>query len=82
MSGVRLSCRSGFTSPATPSPACSSPPASTRKRPPPTSGHASIQTTFDLYDHLVPGKEDEAVALVDAHLERANSDGRVAQLES
>jgi hypothetical protein len=31
-------------------------------------GHASIQTTFDLYGHLMPGNEDEAVALVDAYL--------------
>jgi len=35
-------------------------------------GHASIQTTFDLYGHLMPGNEDEAVALVDAYLERAS----------
>ena len=37
-------------------------------------GHASIQTTFDLYGHLMPGNEDEAVALVDAYLERASTD--------
>jgi integrase len=43
-------------------------------------GHASIQTTFDLYGHLMPGSEDEAVALVDAYLERANTIGRVTQL--
>jgi len=42
-------------------------------------GHASIQTTFDLYGHLMPGNEDEAVALVDAYLERADSGRRVAQ---
>ncbi len=45
-------------------------------------GHASIQTTFDLYGHLMPGNEDEAVALVDAYLERANTDGRLAQIRS
>lgn len=45
-------------------------------------GHASIQTTFDLYGHLMPGNEDEAVALVDAYLERAHTDDRLAQLEA
>lgn len=44
-------------------------------------GHASIQTTFDLYGHLMPGNEDEAVALVDAYLERANSEKRIAQID-
>jgi integrase len=44
-------------------------------------GHASIQTTFDLYGHLMPGNEDEAVALVDAYLERANTDVRLAQID-
>jgi len=43
-------------------------------------GHASIRTTFDLYGHLMPGNEDEAVALVDAYLERANTDVRMAQI--
>jgi integrase len=43
-------------------------------------GHASIQTTFDLYGHLMPGNEDEAVALVDAYLARANSEQRLDQL--
>lgn len=43
-------------------------------------GHASIQTTFDLYGHLMPGNEDEAVALVDSYLERAATKSRVAQL--
>lgn len=44
-------------------------------------GHASIQTTFDLYGHLMPGNEDEAVALVDAYLERARTEKRLAQLD-
>jgi integrase len=44
-------------------------------------GHASIQTTFDLYGHLMPGNEDEAVTLADAYLERANTDVRLAQIE-
>ncbi|MGH3032409.1 MAG: tyrosine-type recombinase/integrase, partial [Gaiellaceae bacterium] len=41
-------------------------------------GHASIQTTFDLYGHLMPGNEDEAVALLDAYLERALTAARLA----
>lgn len=44
-------------------------------------GHASIQTTFDLYGHLMPGNEDEAVALVDAYLERSSSRRRLDQLD-
>ncbi len=43
-------------------------------------GHASIQTTFDLYGHLMPGNEEEAVALVDAYLERADTRHRLAEL--
>jgi integrase len=43
-------------------------------------GHASIQTTFDLYGHLMPGNENEAVALVDAYLERADTASRLPQL--
>jgi integrase len=43
-------------------------------------GHASIQTTFDLYGHLMPGNEDETVALVDAYLERSHTDRRLAQV--
>jgi integrase len=34
-------------------------------------GHASIQITLDRYGHLMPGSEDEAVALVDKYLERS-----------
>jgi integrase len=34
-------------------------------------GHASIQITLDRYGHLMPGNEDEAVALVGAYLERS-----------
>ena len=43
-------------------------------------GHASIQTTFDLYGHLMPGNEDEAIALVDAYLERGDTQRRLSQL--
>ena len=45
-------------------------------------GHASIQTTFDLYGHLMPGNENEAVALVDAYLERADTGHRFTELEA
>ncbi len=31
-------------------------------------GHSSIQVTFDLYGHLMPGSEAEAAALLDAYL--------------
>lgn len=34
-------------------------------------GHASIQITLDRYGHLMPGSEDEAVALVDKYLNNA-----------
>jgi len=44
-------------------------------------GHASIQTTFDIYGHLMPGNEDEAVALIDASLERTTTRRRLAQLD-
>ena len=36
-------------------------------------GHASIQTTYDLYGKLMPGSEAEAAALVDAYLARADT---------
>ena len=45
-------------------------------------GHASIQTTFDLYGHLMPGNEDEAVARVDAYLERADTANRVSLVQA
>jgi integrase len=45
-------------------------------------GHASIQTTFDLYGHLMPGNEDEAVSLVDAYLERADTGRRLVEIET
>jgi integrase len=34
-------------------------------------GRSSIRITLDRYGHLMPGSEDEAVALVDAYLERS-----------
>lgn len=33
-------------------------------------GHSSIQVTFDLYGHLLPGSRDEVRERVDAYLER------------
>ena len=36
-------------------------------------GHSSTQITLDRYGHLMPGNEDEAVALVDAYLRRATA---------
>ena len=39
-------------------------------------GHSSIQITLDRYGHLMPGNEDEAVALVDAYLKRASGTNR------
>ncbi|MDQ3893096.1 MAG: tyrosine-type recombinase/integrase [Actinomycetota bacterium] len=44
-------------------------------------GHSSVEITFDRYGHLMPGNENEAAALLDAYLERANSRARMAQLE-
>ncbi len=45
-----------------------------------TQGHASIQTTYDLYGELMAGSESEAAALVDAYLARANKRTRLGQL--
>jgi integrase len=36
-------------------------------------GHSSIQVTFDIYGHLMPGNEDVAVGLADAYLEKASA---------
>ncbi|MGZ4380862.1 MAG: tyrosine-type recombinase/integrase [Gaiellaceae bacterium] len=43
-------------------------------------GHASVTITYDRYGHLMPGNEVEAAALLDAYLERANTQARLAQL--
>ena len=43
-------------------------------------GHASITITLDRYGHLMPGNEEEAAALLDAYLARADTASRVAQL--
>jgi integrase len=43
-------------------------------------GHASVTITFDRYGHLMPGNEGEAAARLDAYLERADTQARLAQL--
>jgi hypothetical protein len=43
--------------------------------------HKSVTTTIDRYGHLIPGSEDEAAALLDAYLELANTQARMAQVE-
>jgi integrase len=45
-------------------------------------GHSSIKVTFDLYGHLMPGSEREAAGMLDAFLERANSQARVAAVSA
>jgi integrase len=44
-------------------------------------GHASVETTFDLYGKRMPGSEAEAAALVDSYLARANTSSRIARLD-
>jgi integrase len=43
-------------------------------------GHSSITITLDRYGHLFPGNEDEAADLLDAYLERSNTQARLAQV--
>jgi integrase len=43
-------------------------------------GHSSIKVTFDLYGHLMPGSEREAAGMLDAFLERASSQARIASV--
>jgi integrase len=40
-------------------------------------GHSSITITYDRYGHLMPGNEEEAADLLDAYLERANTQARL-----
>jgi hypothetical protein len=40
-----------------------------------------VRLTHDRYGHLMPGNENEAAALLDAYLERANTRARLAALE-
>jgi len=39
-------------------------------------GHSKIQTTFDVYGHLLPGSRDEVRQRMDAYLHENDSDGR------
>jgi integrase len=45
-------------------------------------GHASIQVTFDVYGHLMPGNEAEAAALLEGYLERAQAAARGRHAET
>jgi integrase len=45
-------------------------------------GHTSVTVTYDRYGHLMPGNEDEAAALLDAYLERANTRARLAAIDA
>ena len=45
-------------------------------------GHSSITVTYDKYGHLMPGSESEAIGLVDAYLERADTQARLAKVAS
>lgn len=37
--------------------------------------------TYDRYGHLMPGNENEAATLLDAYLERTDTQARLAALE-
>ncbi len=43
-------------------------------------GHATISITLDRYGHLMPGNEKEAAGLLDAYLERSDTEARLAQV--
>jgi integrase len=43
-------------------------------------GHANIRITLDRYGHLMPGNEAEAAGLLDAYLNRADSQARIASV--
>jgi integrase len=45
-------------------------------------GHANITITLDRYGKLMPGNENEAAGLLDAYLERANTQARLAAIEA
>src|SRR5262249_13027883 len=49
---------------------------------PPYPRPPSVHATVHLYGPLMPGNEDEAVALVDAYLERSDSGTRLGQLRA
>ena len=44
-------------------------------------GHATISiATVHRYGHLMPGNEKEAAGLLDAYLERSDTEARLAQV--
>ncbi len=43
-------------------------------------GHSSVTVTYDRYGHLMPGNEEEAAGLLDAYLDRADTQARATQL--
>jgi integrase len=45
-------------------------------------GHSSIKVTFDLYGQLMPGSEREAAGMLDAFLEQASSQARIAAVSA
>ncbi len=45
-------------------------------------GHAAISITLDRYGHLMPGSEVEAAGMLDAYMERADTNARLAQLDA
>jgi integrase len=45
-------------------------------------GHASVTITYDRYGHHMPGNEDEAAALLDVYLARADTQARLAQTDT
>jgi hypothetical protein len=45
-------------------------------------GHSSIDVTFDLYGHLMPGSEAEAASLLEAYLQRKRTDMRAGELST
>jgi integrase len=45
-------------------------------------GHSTISITLDRYGHLIPGNAKEAAGLLDAYLERADSEARIASMAS
>jgi len=45
-------------------------------------GHSSIETTYNLYGHLLAGAEEEAASLFDSYLSRADTSARLAQIDS
>ena len=44
-------------------------------------GHSSIAITFDRYGHLMPGSTGEVRERLDNYFARADTDGRLRQLD-